>query len=83
MRHARRTEGRNPHTKTMDATHHTSSVFGAAVNSSSLSLIADYGSDDDEDEVPGGIGVQTKRELKSDDNQDHENGFPNGPSPRR
>ena len=48
---------------------HSSSVFGAAVNSSSLSLIADYGSDDEEEESPGGVGVQTKRELRIDDNE--------------
>ena len=49
---------------------HNPSVFGAAVNSDSLSLIADYGSDDEDDELPGGVGVQTKRELRTDEVQD-------------
>ena len=48
---------------------HNPSVFGAAVNSTSLSLIADYGSDDEDDELPGGVGVQTKRELRTDENE--------------
>ena len=51
------------------ALNHSSSVIGAAVNSSSLSLIADYGSDDEYEELPGGVGVQTKRELRIDDNE--------------
>merc|ERR1712117_675807 len=48
---------------------HNPSVFGAAVNSASLSLIAAYGSDDEDDELPGGVGVQTKRELRTDDDK--------------
>ena len=48
---------------------HNPSVFGAAVNSASLSLIAAYGSDDEDDELPGGVGVQTKRELRTDDDE--------------
>ena len=53
---------------------HNPSVFGAAVNSASLSLIADYGSDDEDDELPGGVGVQTKRELRTDDDEVQDRG---------
>merc|ERR1712117_914123 len=53
---------------------HNPSVFGAAVNSASLSLIADYGSDDEDDELPGGVGVQTKRELRTDDDEGQDRG---------
>ena len=51
---------------------HSPSVFGAAVNSSSLSLIAGYGSEDEDDESPGGVGVQTKRELRTDEHEDQD-----------
>ena len=46
---------------------HTASVMANAVNSNSLSMIADYGSSDEEDDVPGGIGVQTKRGPKDEE----------------
>ena len=57
-----------------EAMNHNPSVFGTAVNSASLSLIADYGSDDEDDELPGGVGVQTKRELRADDDEVQDRG---------